>query len=149
MKTSTNGLSIIKKFEGLRLNAYQDQVGIWTIGWGNTFYPDGAKVRMGEKISIDKADYMLRYTVSMFAVKVSAMLKVALNQNQFDALVSFAYNVGTAALAKSTLLKKVNTDPNDPSIAREFARWNKAGGKMLPGLTQRRKLEADLYFKPV
>jgi lysozyme len=146
MKASPNALRIIKQFEGLRLTAYQCSAGVWTIGYGSTFYPDGAKVRQGEKITVEKADYMLKYTVSLFAVKVSELIKSKVNQNQFDALVSFAYNVGAGALQKSTLLRKVNENPNDPSIEIEFLKWDKAKGKRLPGLTKRRQQEADLYF---
>lgn len=147
MKPSGNGLRLIKQFEGLRLSAYKDQVGVDTIGYGNTFYPDGSTVKMGDKISIDKADYLLRYTVGIFSTKVAELVKQPITQNQFDALLSFAYNVGIGALAKSTLLKKVNANPNDLSIRQEFLKWNKAKGQILSALTKRRQQEADIYFK--
>lgn len=147
MKPSENCYNTIKQFEGLRLNAYLDAVKVPTIGYGNTFYENGQKVRIGDKITKERADELLKFTVDDFAESVSLRLTAAVNQNQFDALVSFAYNVGTGALAKSTLLKKVNANPCDPSIRTEFMKWDKAGGKVLAGLTKRRKLEADLYFR--
>jgi lysozyme len=149
MKASSNALRIIKQFEGLRLKAYKCSAGVWTIGYGNTFYTDGTKVKQGDAITLDKAELMLRYIVSIFSTKVSELIKTKVNQNQFDALVSFAYNVGTAALAKSTLLRKVNANPCDISIELEFMKWDKAKGQRLPGLTKRRQQESDLYFKPV
>lgn len=147
MKPSGNALKIIKQFEGLRLTAYKDQVGIDTIGYGNTRYPDGAKVQPGDKISIEKADAMLFFSLQDFAYWINYYVQVSLSQNQFDALCSFSYNVGIGAFRKSTLLKKININPNDPAIELEFLKWNKAGGKILPGLTKRRQQEADLYFK--
>lgn len=143
---SENGKNLIKEFEQCRLKAYLDSVGIPTIGWGNTFYQDGTKVKLGDKISQQQADTLFDTVVSRFADKVSS-LTTQLNQNQFDALVSFAYNVGVNALANSTLLKKINKNPLDSSIRNEFLRWNKAGGKVLKGLTKRRKRESDLYFR--
>jgi lysozyme len=147
MTPSGNALRLIKQYEGLRLTAYQDAVGIWSVGYGNTFYPDGAKVQPGDKISIAKADSMLFFVLEMFGKRVDEMVTAHLSQNQFDALCSFAYNVGTEALRKSTLLKKVNKNPDDLTIEAEFLRWNKAKGKVLLGLTKRRQAEADLYFK--
>jgi lysozyme len=146
MKPSGNALKIIKQFEGLRLNAYLDQVGIATIGYGNTRYPDGAKVNLGDKISIEKADAMLFFSLNDFAYWINHYVQTSLTQNQFDALCSFTYNVGIGAFRKSTLLKKVNLNPNDPTIEMEFLKWNKAKGKVLPGLTKRRQQESDLYF---
>ena len=149
MKVSEKGKSLIKQFESCRLNAYKDSVGVPTIGWGNTRYEDGSRVEMGDSISQARADYLFSYVLQDFKEGVKARVKVPVNQNQFDALVSFAYNVGLGNLSKSTLLKKVNKNPNDPSIEKEFLRWNKAGGKVLNGLTKRRQAEADLYFKPI
>jgi len=146
MSPSGNCIKQIKKHEGLRLNAYLCPAGVPTIGYGATFYEDGAKVKLGDKITIDRADSLLLHTVTAFAGNVGKLIKSQVNQNQFDALVSFAYNVGVGALAKSTLLKKVNKNPNDPSIRVEFMKWTKAGGKELQGLVKRRKQEADLYF---
>ena len=147
MKPSESCYSIIKQFEGCKLKAYKDPVGIWTIGFGTIIYPDGAKVKEGDSITIDRADFLLKWQVLTKSGTVESLVK-NVNQNQFDSLVSFAYNVGTGALKKSTLLKKLLINPNDPSIEKEFLKWNKAGGKELAGLTKRRQAEADLYFKP-
>lgn len=146
MKPSENAYNIIKGFEGKRLKAYQDSVGIWTIGYGTTFYPDGSKVKPTDSITEERADFLLKWQVLEKSGGVDALVK-NVNQNQFDALVSFAYNVGTGALKKSTLLKKLLVNPNDPSIETEFLKWNKANGIALKGLTKRRQAEADLYFK--
>lgn len=145
MNISDNCIELIKKFEGCKLHAYPDP-GTGgepiTIGFGTTRYPNGHKVRLGDVISLDQANEYLKHDVSKFASKIT----VNVNQNQFDALVSFAYNVGIGALNKSTLLKKVKLNPNDPGIRGEFLRWNRAAGKVLKGLTLRRQAEADLYF---
>lgn len=148
MTISQAGLNQIKKHEGLRLNAYLDVVGVPTIGYGNTFYEDGSKVKMGHRVTMGRAESLLRHTVDkIFSAKVNEYVKKELNQAQFDALVSFAYNVGTGALRTSTLLKKVNINPCDPAIRAEFMKWNRAGGKVVAGLTKRRQEEADLYFQ--
>lgn len=146
-KTSINGLELIKKFEGLRLNAYKCSGGIWTIGYGNTFYKDNTRVKEGDIITLDEANELLSVIVSKFEKDVLNVLKTPLNNNQFDALISFTFNLGIGNLSKSSLLKKINTNPNDPSIKEEFHKWNKAGGKVLNGLTKRRQEEAELYFK--
>lgn len=146
MKPSDNGYKLIKTFEGKRLKAYKDSAGVWTIGYGTTYYPDGAKVKEGDHITEERAEFLLKWQVLAKSGEVDALVK-NVNQNQFDALVSFAYNLGSGALKKSTLLKKLLIDPNDPSIELEFMKWNKAGGAVLPGLSKRRQTEADLYFK--
>jgi len=146
MDISDKGLKLIQEFEGLKLTAYQDVIGIWTIGYGNTFYLDGNIVKKGNKVTKPQAEALLKATIKEFEAKVESLVKAKLNQNQFDALVSFTYNVGPANLKKSTLLKKVNINPNDESIAQEFIKWNKAGGKVVDGLTRRRQAESDLYF---
>jgi len=146
MKVNDKGITLIKSFEGCKLRAYQDSVGIWTIGYGATFYQDGSNVKSGDTLTQQQADDMLNYHVNLFAEKVKPLIKRELSGNQFSALVSFAFNLGAGALAKSTLLKKVNVYPEDASIYSEFAKWDKAGGKQLRGLTRRRKAEADLYF---
>jgi lysozyme len=146
MQPSQNCIDLIKKFEGLRLSAYICPAGVPTIGWGTTVYPDGKKVKLGEKINEQRANELLMNDVSK--VKIPS---INVNQNQYDALVSFAYNLGTGALLDSTLLKKVRLSPNDQSIRNEFMKWTKArvNGKLvtLEGLVRRRKAEADLYFK--
>lgn len=138
---STVGLALIKGFEGLQLKAYKCPAGIWTIGYGHT-----KSAKPGQVINSTQADELLKADVKVFEKAVNAQ-NLNLNQNQFDALVSFTYNVGAGNLQKSTLLKKAKINPNDASIKNEFAKWNKANGKVLPGLTLRRKAEAELYFK--
>jgi lysozyme len=147
MKVSEQGLRLIKKHEGYRSEPYLDAVKIPTIGYGNTFYPDGTKVTMQDKpLSKEVADLLLKVVVSKFEKCVNDNVIADISQEQFDALVSFSYNLGCGALRKSTLLKKVNDNPCDPSILKEFLKWNKAGGKVLRGLTNRRIDEANYYF---
>jgi len=147
MNISKDGIALIKAFEGCKLNSYLDSVKVPTIGYGATYHKDGTKVKMGETISQQEADSLLEFHINDFCVDVKHLVKKALTDNQFGALVSFAFNLGSANLEKSTLLKKVNTNPDDISIRNEFLKWNKAGGKVLAGLTRRRTAEADLYFK--
>ena len=134
------------EFEGCKLDAYQCSAKVWTIGWGNTFYENGTPVKQGDKITQDRANSLFVFVANKFADEIKKLIKTNLSENQFSALVCFAYNVGTGNLAKSTLLKKVNANQNDPSISNEFLRWNKAGGKALLGLTRRRTAESKLYF---
>ena len=146
MKVNKATIDLIKNFEGLRLESYYCSAKVLTIGYGNTFYEDGTKVKLGDKITKKRAEELLDFMVLQFANQVKPLIKVPLSENRFGALVSFSYNVGVSALSKSTLLKKVNTNQNDPSIKMEFLRWNKANGKILAGLTKRREAEAKLYF---
>ena len=148
MKLNKAGADLIKSFEGCKLDAYKCSANKETIGYGNTFYEDGTPVKMGDKITKERAESLFELIADSFASKVKPLVTANVNSNQFDALVSFAYNCGIANLKSSTLLRKVNANPNDPTIAAEFEKWNKAGGKVLAGLTRRRKAEADLYFKP-
>jgi len=144
--TSLLGLNLIKKWEGLRLSAYLCAAGVPTIGYGSTRYPNGKKVMLGEKLTGEKeATQLLLATLAPFEDAVNKHLP-NLNQCQFDALVAFSYNVGTGALVKSTLMRKAKANSADPSIVDEFLKWNKAGGKALTGLTNRRREEANLYF---
>lgn len=147
MKLNKAGADLIKHFEGCKLKAYQCSAKKWTIGFGNTFYEDGSPVLPGHAITQEKADQLFELIANEFAEKVTKLVTSMVTLNQFGALVSFAYNCGIANLQKSTLLKKVNANPNDPSIRAEFAKWNKAGGKVLAGLTRRREAESNLYFK--
>ena len=133
-------------FEGCRLEAYLCPASVPTIGYGSTYYEDGRPVKIGDAITQERADQLFEAIAEDFAKRVRSLLKVALNENQFSALVSFTYNVGVANLKKSTLLKKVNINPLDQTITDEFLKWNKAGGKVLAGLTRRREEEAKLYF---
>lgn len=151
MKTGKKGLDMINHFEtgdNLKkyLTAYQDSVGVWTIGIGSTYYEDGTRVKKGDKITEERAKQLFANTLTTYEKEVKKHIKVALNQNQFDALVSFTYNLGGTNLGRSTLAKKINANTCDPSIRDEFIKWNRAGGKVLAGLTRRRVAEAELYF---
>jgi lysozyme len=146
MKINNLGIDLMHFFEGCKLEAYQCSAKVWTIGWGNTFYENGTPVKQGDKITQDRANSLFVFVANKFADEIKKLIKSNLTENQFSALVCFAYNVGTGNFAKSTLLKKVNANPNDPSISNEFLRWNKAGGKELLGLTRRRTAESKLYF---
>lgn len=143
------GTSIIRKFEGLKLQAYLCPANVWTIGYGSTFYENGSKVQPGDKITIDRADRLLLEMVKRFEISVKGIVRSQINENQLGALTSFAFNVGVGALNKSTLLQKVNANPNDPTIRNEFMRWTRANGKVLKGLVTRREAEANLYFQSV
>lgn len=150
-KISENGINLIKKFEGFSSKPYPDPAtkGVpYTIGYGATFYPNGKKVTMSDKpITEEEGVKLLVYMLEKFEQYVDSYCVDSLTQNQFDALVSFCYNVGPANLKSSTLLKKVNKNPNDPTIKDEFNKWVKGGGKTLKGLVIRRQAEAELYFK--
>lgn len=142
MNISDNGLNAIKKYEGCRLTAYQDVKGVWTIGYGHT-----GDVYYGETITQSEADALFRNDIQKFVKGVNSLLgSTRVNQNQFDALVSFAYNCGLTALKNSTLLRKVKADPNDPTIETEFKKWVYSGGKYIQGLANRRASESKLYF---
>jgi len=146
-KIGSKGLEVIKSFEGIRLKPYLCPAKIPTIGYGATFYEDGKKVTMKDPaITEERATQLLMHTLSKFEQYVDSYCRDDVNQNQFDALTSFCYNLGPANLKSSTLLKKVNANPNDETIRQEFMKWNKAGGRALAGLTRRRQSEADLYF---
>jgi lysozyme len=146
-KLSLKGFELIKKFEGISLKPYLCPAGIPTISIGCTYYPDGTKVKMTDsEISQAKATEIFLNVIKHFENSVDSFTRDDISQNQFDSLVSFSYNLGANALKNSTLLKKVNLNPKDVSIADEFLRWNKSNGKVLKGLTTRRQAEADLYF---
>lgn len=148
--TSKKGLDLIKKYEGFYAKPYKDPIGIPTIGYGTTYYwVDGKKVKvtMQDKALTEKeASVLLEAQLIGYENDVKRLVKSKLNQNQFDALVSFTYNLGAYNLGRSTLLKKINANPNDRSISLEFVKWNRAGGRVFNGLTKRRKDEAALYF---
>ncbi len=147
MKLSDKGYELIKRFEGYSDRPYKCPAGISTIGYGNTYYPNGTKVKITDKqITREYANEILAHTADEFAEDVLKLVKSKINVNQLNALTSFAYNVGVANLQKSTLLKLVNINPNDGNIAKEFLKWNKAAGKVLNGLTNRRIAESALYF---
>ena len=146
MKISPRGLELIKDFEGFSSSAYLCVAKKVTIGWGNTFYEDGTKVKLGDQISKTDALKLLEVIANRdFADKIFPSIKVKVTQSQFDAMVSLAYNIGTGAFLKSTLLKKVNS--NDfTGASEEFLRWNKANGKEVLGLTKRREREKQLFL---
>ncbi len=147
MKLDENGYKLIQGFEGLSLVPYLCSAKVATIGYGNTFYPSGKKVTMQDQpISLLTAKWMLKETADKFAADVDKLIKSKITQNQFNVLVSFAFNLGVSALSRSTLLKKVNINPEDITITNEFLKWNKAGGRVLNGLTKRRTIEAKIYF---
>ena len=140
MKTSHKGIALIKEFEGLRLKAYKCPGGVWTIGYGHT-----AGVQPGMVISEAQAEEYLKADLIAFDKYLNG-LGLALDQNQFDALISFIYNVGTGNFSSSTLLRKVKANPLDNSIMDEFLRWVYSKGRVLPGLQRRRLAEMKLYF---
>ena len=138
-------LALIKGFEGLRLSAYQDSVGVWTIGYGTTAAAGvGISPRAGMTITERDAEHYLALTLSKFADQITPMFTRQVTPNQFGACLSLAYNVGPGNFAKSSVLRKTNA--GDFAGARTaFALWNKAGGKVLAGLSRRRAAEAALY----
>lgn len=166
-QVSIDGLDLIKEFESLKLKPYLCPSRIPTIGYGNTFYEDGTKVKLTDKpITEKRADELLLFILERFEKYVYSYVQSDIDQSQFDALTSFCYNVGPANLRVSTLLKKVNKNPDDKTIFTEFLKWDKADGthdgidndgdglidepgekRKLGGLTRRRIAEANLYFK--
>ncbi|MCK2054768.1 lysozyme [Methylobacterium sp. 37f] len=143
MKTSIAGLSLIKSFEGCELTAYKCPAGALTIGYGHT----GSDVKPGQVITPHRAEELLQGDLAKFEQAVSKALKVAVSPNQFGALVSLAYNIGGTALARSTLIKRLNAGDTQ-GAADQFLAWNKAGGKVLKGLTRRREAERALFLHP-
>lgn len=134
-------------FEGFSAKPYLCSAKVPTIGYGNCYYLNGKKVTLLDKpITELEAFEMFKAIADKFADKVSKLVTAPIDQSQFNALVSLTYNIGPANFQKSTLLRKVNFNHNDPSIRAEFLKWNKAGGQVLKGLTIRRKAEADIYF---
>lgn len=145
MQTSDKGIALIKQFEGCKLTAYQDSVGVWTIGYGWTQPVDGKPIRSGMVIKQETAERLLKTGLVSYESDVSRLVKVGLTQGQFDALVSFTYNLGARSLSTSTLLRKLNAG-DYAGAADEYLRWNKAGGKVLNGLTRRREAERALFL---
>ena len=140
------GASLIKGYEQCRLTAYALGDGKWTIGWGNTFYEDGSPVQDGDVITQARADELFVLVVKQFEDQVNNDVTQPLTQNQFNALVSFTYNLGDRNLEISTLLKEVDADPNNPDIRNQFMRWIEPGTQFTVGLTRRRNDEANMYF---
>lgn len=147
-KISYKGLDLIKQYEGFRSNPYLCPAGVPTIGYGSTYYEDGKRVTLADSsITEQRATDLLLHTLVKYENAVDKLCTDNLTQNQFDALVSFTYNLGENNLRVSTLLKKVNANPSDENIADEFYKWVHAGGEVLPGLVKRRAAEAKLYFQ--
>ena len=148
MVASQNCINLIKLFEGYKPKAYLCPAGVPTIGYGSTMYSTGLKIKLSDTINEQQANELLMWELKN---KAYALHGLKINQNQFDALLSFCFNLGIGAFAKSTLKKKIVANPNDATIKGEFMKWNKArvGGKLmeLKGLTRRRIAEAELYFK--
>ena len=139
---SENGIKLIKNFEGCRLEAYKCPAGVWTIGYGHT----GAEVHAGLKITQEQANKYLKNDLLIHCNNVSRLVKKPLTQNQFDALVSFEYNVGYGNFASSTMLKLLNQGKYSEA-ALQFGRWVYANKKVLAGLVKRRQAEKDLFLK--
>lgn len=142
------GLSLIQSFEGLRLAAYVDAVGVWTIGWGHTGSVNGSPIHAGLTITRDQADELLRADLTTFEHAVNCAVNRALTPNQFAACVSLAYNIGTGAFAESSVLRRINSgDMNGAADA--FELWVYGGeGVILPGLVRRRAAEKELFLTP-
>lgn len=145
MQISENGLALIRRFEGCSLAAYLCPAGKWTVGYGWTQPVDGRPVQRGMKISQAQAERLLRCGVVQYEQAVSRVVRVPLTQNQFDALVSLAYNIGPLAFSTSTLVRMLNAG-NYAGAADQFLRWNKSGKKILPGLVARRGAERELFL---
>ncbi|UHT64273.1 lysozyme [Acinetobacter lwoffii] len=146
MHVSPSGVDLICNFEGLRLKAYDDGVGVWTIGFGTTKYPNGIRVKKGDTCTLDQAKAYMQNDLKSFEQTVNNTVKVPLNQNQFDALVSLAYNIGSTAFKNSTLVKRLN-EGNYNAAANQFNVWVNAGGKRMQGLVNRRAAERTLFLK--
>lgn len=157
MKTNQAGINLLHEFESCRLKAYKCPAGIWTIGWGNTFFEDGTPVKEGDTITQARADSLFKFILSRFEDQARTAIKSKVNENQFSAFVSALYNIGPGSSQKSglirlkngqpsTLLSKINQNPNDPSIKDEFMKWVSKGTPFEKGLTRRREAESKLYF---
>lgn len=149
MVVSKNGFDLIKQFEGCNLNAYPDPATgnlPVTIGFGSVMYKTGDKIKMGDTITQEQAEDLLEWEVNQKGSILSS-LNLGLNQNQFDAVVSFIYNVGFGNFNKSTMFKRLKA--GDYEVANEFGKWNKANSKIMKGLTTRRAAEATLFNTPM
>ena len=149
MSISDKGITLIHSFESCKLNAYKDpgsKDGLpVTIGWGSTMYTDGKRIKLGDVITQTQADELFVFEI-MSKSNVLTAMNLKINQNQYDSLCSFIYNLGMGSFNSSTLLKKIKLNPKDESIRAEFMKWINNDGKVLKGLIRRRKAEADLYF---
>jgi len=160
MKVNKAGLDLLHEFESCELAAYKCPAGVWTIGWGNTFYEDGKPVKQGDTITQARADQLFENILSRFEDMAKRAITAKVNENQFSAFVSALYNIGHGSPNKSglirlrngqpsTLLRRLNFNPNDPLIRDAFMSWISPGTAFERGLRRRRAAEADLYFKPL
>lgn len=138
-----DGVDFIKQHEGCKLKAYKDGGGTWTIGYGST-----RNVKEGDVITESQAEAFLRRDLAIFQAGVEIMVKVPINDNEFNSLVDFVYNLGLHSLGTSTLLRLLNQD-NKASAAKEFLKWDRIGARVVEGLLQRRKDEMELFLRPV
>lgn len=156
-RTNEAGIKILHEFESCRLRAYRCPAGVWTIGWGNTTYENGQPVKEGDVITQARADSLFLFILARFEDQARRAITSAVNENQFSAFVSALYNIGPGSSQKSglirlrdgrpsTLLRKINANPNDPTIRDEFMKWVSPGTSFTRGLTRRRTAEANLYF---
>ena len=145
MSVSNKGVDLICEFEGKRLVAYDDGVGVWTIGFGTIKYPNGVRVKKGDTCTLEQAKEYMRHDLIEFEHTVNSSVRAPLNQNQFDALVSLAYNIGSNAFKSSTLVKKLNAG-DYKGAASQFDVWINAGGKRMQGLVNRRDREKLLFL---
>jgi len=145
MKLDNEGIKFIHNEEGLRLKAYLCPANVWTIGYGNTYHLDNAKVKEGDIITLDEANELFNKKIKLYEDAVNKNVKVPLTQSAFNALVSFCYNVGTFAFTTSTLLKKINAKASLDDIFKEFKKWVHAGKKVISVLVNRRNREIKLY----
>ncbi|MEY5098643.1 MAG: hypothetical protein RJA36_1362 [Pseudomonadota bacterium] len=149
MQSSSECLSLVRTCEGFRASPYRCPAGIPTIGYGSTRYADGRPVKLSDPpITTAQADAIMRQTLKEYEAAVNRYVTVPINQNQFDALVDFAYNAGAQNLRNSTLLRLLN-QRQYAQAANEFGKWVFAGPQRLPGLVKRRALEKQLFLKPV
>ena len=142
---SDNGMKLLEQFEGLRLESYLDSANIYTIGFGSIKYSDGSNVRKGDKITKDQAKQYKLHDLKEFESTVNTSVTVPLSQNQYDALVSLSYNIGSGAFKNSTLLKKLNSG-DYKGAAEQFLVWNKVNSKRVQGLVNRREAERNLFL---
>lgn len=149
MKVNNDALNLIKEFEGLRLEAYKCSAGVWTIGYGTTAAAGvGVDPKAGMTITEAEADWYLEKAIEKFASKIEGYITAPINENQFGAFVSLAYNIGPTAFKKSSALRHFNNGDLDKA-ASSILLWNKAGGKVLKGLVRRREAERSLFLRPV
>ncbi len=149
MSVNQATIDLIKQYEGCKLTAYQDIVGVWTIGYGTTAMADvGIVPAKGMTITQDRAEDLLRQGIDKFAAKVDELITAKVNQNERGAIICLAYNIGCGALSKSTVLRELNAGNKDRAAA-AFKMWNKAGGEVVQGLVNRRNAEVTLFLTPV